>query len=225
MSNHYHLIIETPDGNLSSGMRQLNGIFTQASNNRHKRTGHLFQGRYKAILVDKDAYLLELARYVVLNPVRAHIVDDASQWLWSSYRATSGIYSTPDWLSSNYLLKLFSKQRKTAIERYTQFVNQGLREESPWKNIKAQIFLGDNAFVEEMQSHIPDDAEVSDIPSIQTRPPAASLENISLQYPDRNSAIISAYATGQYSYKILGEYFKLHFTSIAKIIRLNNSKV
>ena len=76
MSNHYHLVIETPDGNLSKGMRQLNGVYTQASNRRHRRTGHLFQGRYKAILVDADAYLLELTRYVVLNPVRAGIVKD-----------------------------------------------------------------------------------------------------------------------------------------------------
>jgi putative transposase len=71
MTNHYHLVIETPDGNLSKGMRQLNGVYTQASNRRHGRVGRLFQGRYKAILVDGDAYLLELTRYVVLNPVRA----------------------------------------------------------------------------------------------------------------------------------------------------------
>lgn len=75
MSNHYHLLIETPDGNLSKGMRQLNGVFTQASNRRHQRSGHLFQGRYKAILVDADTYLMELIRYVVLNPVRAGMVD------------------------------------------------------------------------------------------------------------------------------------------------------
>ncbi|HWQ95123.1 MAG TPA: transposase, partial [Gammaproteobacteria bacterium] len=70
MDNHYHLLIQTPDGNLSKGMRQLNGVYTQASNRRHRRVGHLFQGRFKAILVDRDAYLLELSRYVVLNPVR-----------------------------------------------------------------------------------------------------------------------------------------------------------
>ena len=85
MTNHYHLVVETPDGNLSKGMRQLNGVYTQASNRRHQRTGHLFQGRFKAILVDKDSYLLELARYVVLNPVRALMVAHPGQWQWSSY--------------------------------------------------------------------------------------------------------------------------------------------
>ncbi len=90
MSNHYHLLIETPDGNLSKGMRQLNGVFTQYSNRRHRRTGHLFQGRYKAILVDADRYLLELARLVVLNPVRAGMVADAGDWPWSSNGAMVG---------------------------------------------------------------------------------------------------------------------------------------
>lgn len=87
MGNHYHLLIQTPDGNLSSGMRQLNGVYTQASNRRHQRVGHVFQGRFKAILVDSDAYLLELARYVVLNPVRAGMVEGAQDWPWSSCRA------------------------------------------------------------------------------------------------------------------------------------------
>ena len=96
MSNHYHLILETLDGNLSKGMRQLNGVFTQASNRRHQRSGHLFQGRYKAILVDKDSYLLELARYVVLNPVRATgMVRRIEGWPWSSYPAMVGFTAVP----------------------------------------------------------------------------------------------------------------------------------
>ena len=90
MSNHYHLVLETPEGNLAQGMRQLNGVYTQQVNRRYGKTGHVFQGRYKAILVDKDSYLLELARYVVLNPVRAAMVKDARDWPWSSYRAMIG---------------------------------------------------------------------------------------------------------------------------------------
>jgi len=85
MGNHYHLAVETPDGNLSKGMRQLNGVYTQTSNRRHVRVGHLFQGRYKAILMDGDAYLLELTRYVVLNPVRARMVAGPGDWRRSSY--------------------------------------------------------------------------------------------------------------------------------------------
>src|SRR3972149_2645148 len=84
MGNHYHLVIETPAGNLARGMRQLNGNYTQTFNRQHRRAGHLFQGRYKAILVDKDSYLLEVIRYVLLNPVRARLTNTAGQWRWNS---------------------------------------------------------------------------------------------------------------------------------------------
>ena len=80
MNNHYHLVIETPDGNLSLGMRQLNGVYTQGFNRRHKRAGHLFQGRFKAVVVQKESHLLETCRYVVLNPVRGRRVDRPDRW-------------------------------------------------------------------------------------------------------------------------------------------------
>ena len=82
--------VETVEGNLSKGMRHLNGVYTQNFNRRHKRVGHVFQGRYKAILVEKDPYLLELSRYVVLNPVRAGMVNDVGEWPWSSYLVMLG---------------------------------------------------------------------------------------------------------------------------------------
>ena len=112
MDNHYHLLIQTPDGNLSKGMRQLNGVFTQSSNRRHSRVGHLFQGRFKAILVDSDAYLLELARYVVLNPVRAEMAKKADRWHWSSYRASVGLVSADEFLAVDGLLAQFAKRRR-----------------------------------------------------------------------------------------------------------------
>ncbi len=100
MSNHYHFLVQTPDANLSKGMRQLNGIYTQYYNRRHGLTGHLFQGRYKSILVDQDAYLLELSRYIVLNPAKAGMVKSVEKWVWSSYRAMVGMTPSPEWLSS-----------------------------------------------------------------------------------------------------------------------------
>ncbi len=90
MDNHYHLLLETPEGNLALGMRQLNGVYTQTFNKRHNRAGHLLQGRYKGILVQKDSHLLDVSRYVVLNPVRARMVETPDTWKWSSYRATAG---------------------------------------------------------------------------------------------------------------------------------------
>jgi putative transposase len=111
MTNHYHLVAETVEGNLSQGMRHFNGVYTQASNRRHSRTGHLFQGRFKGILVDRDVYLLELTRYVVLNPVRAQMVEAPEHWPWSSYRAMIGSAPAPPWLAVDGLLSQFCSSR------------------------------------------------------------------------------------------------------------------
>ncbi|MFT3733508.1 MAG: transposase [Rhodocyclaceae bacterium] len=122
MSNHYHLLIETPEGNLSAGMRQLNGVYTQRFNRVHGRVGHVFQGRFKGVVVERDAYLLELARYIVLNPVRARMVSDVGDWPWSSYRAMLGVDACPTWLNARGLLAAFGVRPSGARARYIDFV-------------------------------------------------------------------------------------------------------
>jgi len=149
MSNHYHLLIETPDANLSRGMRQLNGVYTQTFNRAHGRAGHVFQGRYKAILVEKESYLLELSRYIVLNPVRAGMVNSAKDWPWSSYRATAGQVKGPGYLNIDWMLAAFAKRKSVAIERYKKFVAQGKDQPSPWTLLRNQIYLGSEQFVDE----------------------------------------------------------------------------
>ena len=114
MSNHYHIVVETVEGNLAQGMRQINGVYTQYVNRTHARVGHAFQGRYKAILVEKDAYLLELARYVVLNLVRAGMVARAEDWSWTFYRAMIGAEPAPAWLAVDGLLRGFGRTRSEA---------------------------------------------------------------------------------------------------------------
>lgn len=218
MDNHYHLVVQTPDGNLSRGMRQLNGVFTQASNRRYRCSGHLFQGRFKAILVDADAYLLELARYVVLNPVRAQRVDDPAKWTWSSYRATVGKAPVPQWLAVSGLLRRFARRRTEARQRYRQFVAEGLGQGSIWTGLRQQIYLGDERFVERMQHRmtVPDELNV---PRAQRRPPAPSLEALAATHPERNAAIAAAYATGAYSYRQIAEFFGLHLVTVGRIVR------
>ena len=137
MDNHYHLLVETPDANLSKGMRQLNGVFTQSINRKHGRVGHLFQGRYKAILVDKDAYLLELCRYIVLNPVRAKMVDTPDEWLWSSWHCMVGKQASPNWLATDALLNYFDKERSVAIAEYIHFVEEGVNK-TIWDDLQHQ---------------------------------------------------------------------------------------
>jgi len=114
MDTHYHILIETPEANLSLGMRQLNGVYTQRYNKKHKQVGHIFQGRYKAILVDKENYLLELCRYVVLNPVRAGLVKLPEHWQWGSYQPTAGLSKVPEFLTVDWILGLFGTNRQDA---------------------------------------------------------------------------------------------------------------
>ncbi len=207
MSNYYHLLLQTPDANLSKGMRQLNGVYTQAYNRRHQKTGHLFQGRYKSILVDEDKYLLELSRYIVLNPVKAGMVKKVDQWKWSSYLATVGQASVPNWLSSDYLLSQFSVQRKTAIRKYQAFVQGGLKNDPIWSQLSNQIYLGGEAFVQKVQRHIGDQGKELQIPKIQKRSIAKPLVEYERMTSERDEAIVQVYASGAYSYQELGNYF------------------
>ena len=219
MTNHYHLLVETPEANLARGMRQLNGVYTQRFNRRHKRVGHVFQGRYKAILVEKDAYLLELARYIVLNPVRARMVKTPKDWAWSSYRASAGLTEGPTWLCTDKLLATLGRVRHRAVERYRAFVAEGKNQPSPWETLTHQIYLGSDAFVEALQTRQLPDRDLSEIPIIQRRPSPPGLGYYKQHYGDRDQAIASAYAGGGYTLKEIGEHFGLHYSRISRIVR------
>lgn len=216
MTNHYHLVVQTLEPNLSDGMRQLNGVYTQASNRRHKRTGHVFEGRYKAIVMEADEYLMELARYVVLNPVRAGVVTKPEDWKWSSYRATAGEEKAPQWLATGRLLTWFSNSWAQARTRYKQFVAEGA-DKNVLDEVRQQVYLGGEAFVKQVQDavDIPDDPAII---GIQRKPPAPPLERIAETAGSRNEAIVEAYKTGFYSYTDIGKYFGLHPSSIGRII-------
>lgn len=219
MDNHYHLLIETPDANLSKGMRQLNGVYTQASNRRHGRVGHLFQGRFKAILVDSDSYLLELTRYVVLNPVRAKMVKLPGDWPWSSYRASVGLAPAYPWMATDGLLAQFGQQREVAQKRYVEFVISGIQAASPWSQLTGQVYLGDAQFVQRMQAQRESSKSDIQIPRVQRRPPPPALTEIAEKSRNRDEAIVAAYRTGGYSYQAIADYFGLHFTTVGKIVR------
>jgi len=218
MTNHYHLLIETPEGNLSQFMRHLNGVYTQRFNFNNRRTGHLFEGRYKSILVQQDLYLLELARYVVLNPVRAGMVRAAKEWPWSSYRATAGLYSPPEWLNTAWILSNFSAQYTKAIKQYRKFVSDGKNQQKPWQSLSNQVYLGDQKFIDRAQNKIPQEQDLSEVPAVQRRTKAKSLGYYKKQNKDRNAAIIQAFSSGGYSMKELGKYFGLHYSSISRIV-------
>lgn len=218
MDNHYHLVIETPDANLSKGMRHLNGVYTQSFNRKHKRVGHVFQGRYKAVIVQKESYLLELARYVVLNPVRARMVRSAKDWPWSSYRKTAGFIEADRWLNVDWLLSAFSKRRSEAFKCYRRFVSEGKNQPCVWESLKNQVFLGDERFVDDMQCKINPEARLRDIPLVQKRSVPKPLESYANKSASRDEAIRLAYASGGYSMQEIGDYFSLHYSRVSRII-------
>uniref|UniRef100_A0A486XJN9 Transposase IS200-like domain-containing protein n=1 Tax=Rheinheimera sp. BAL341 TaxID=1708203 RepID=A0A486XJN9_9GAMM len=217
MTNHYHLLVETPDANLSKGMRQLNGTFTQAINRKHQRVGHLFQGRYKAILVDKDAYLLELSRYIVLNPIRAKMVQNLEEWPWSSWHVVMDKAASPAWLATDALLSMFAKQRKAAREKYAAFVQQG-KNVPVWDKLSNQIFLGNDDFVQSHLAQLNEQDELSDIPKKQRRVAAKTFVEYENTANTRNDAIVAAYRSGGYTLKEIGSHFGLHYSWVSKIV-------
>ena len=224
MDNHYHLLIETPEANLSKGMRQLNGVYTQTFNRAHDREGHVFQGRYKAILVEKDGYLLELARYIVLNPVRAGMVRSVEEWPWSSYRATTAPARAPSFLNTKGLLAGFGRPKRAAIEKYKQFISEGRGNPSPWQALRNQVYLGSERFVENLQAMIDGERELTEIPLPQKRPAPKPISHYETSSHSRNEAMVKAYRSGGYTLKAIGEYFGLHYSTVSGIIKDHKSK-
>jgi REP element-mobilizing transposase RayT len=224
MTNHYHLVMETPEGNLSKGMRQLNGVYTQTFNRRHRRVGHVFQGRYKAILVDKDRYLLELSRYVVLNPVRAGLVQEASEWCWSSYRATVGEVECPPWLQANWLLAQFGRSRRRAIEHYQAFVREGRGQPQIWAELKQQIYLGDEHFIARLQRLRLTEDDLREVPLAQRRPPAKPLAAYAAQAAEPKQAMTDAYRAGAYSMKEIARFFGVHYSTVSRAVQQGENK-
>ena len=153
MDNHYHIILETPKGNLLKVMHGINSRYTGYFNRTYKRAGHLFQGRYKGILIDKDNYLIELSRYVHLNPVRAKVVDRPEKWRWSSYPGYIDKGRASRCIEYAWVLSRFGSDIKTAKRRYRKFVEEGLAEEipTPLEDIHGQIVLGSEGFIEKIK--------------------------------------------------------------------------
>ncbi len=218
MSNHYHLLIETQAASLSKGMKILNGSYTQYFNRNQSRVGHVFQGRFKAILVERDSHLLELCRYVVLNPVRARMVRSAKDWPWSSYRATAGLSRAHAVLSMDWILGNFGRREKIAQEKYRAFVLAGKGQPSPWEKLKNQVFLGSDQFIEESQSHISQDQSLDDIPKLQKLAPPKPLSHYAQSYSEKEG-MARAYLSGHYTLADVGAVWGKSYARVSRAVK------
>jgi REP element-mobilizing transposase RayT len=222
MDNHYHIVIETIEGNLSQGMRQLNGVYTQNSNRKHGRVGHIFQGRYKAILIEKEAYLLELSRYVVLNPIRADRVNDIADWKWSNYSAMIGKELLPEWLETDWLLSQFGASKNEAIIAYKNFVREGIGLPPIWDALKCQMYLGEDSFIEKIQEFnksFENGQDLKEVPRLQRRSITKALEWYEKTYESREEAMAQAYFSGNYTMKEISSWFKMHYSTVSRAVR------
>ena len=229
MGNHYHLVLHTRQGNLSRLMRQINGVYTQDFNRRHGLVGHLFQGRFKAILVDRDAYLLALCRYVERNPPAAGLVADPRDWPWSSCRAHLGLEPTPPWLDSDglhaYLLGRElrdARDRRRAAERYAAVIDDAAASAagaSFWGDaLRQQIYLGSDDFVARMQALAPTPARsAAEVPRAQRRRPV-SLPTCLAQHPDRRQAMHAAYREHGFTMSAIARELGLSVSRVSRVI-------
>jgi REP element-mobilizing transposase RayT len=223
MENHYHLVVETGEGNLAKGMRQLNGVYTQTYNRRHRSTGHVFEGRYKAVLIQKESHFLEVCRYVVLNPVRAKAVREPKEWKWSSYRATSGVEKCHGCLSPEEILGRFAARKSVAQKKYREFVLTGIGEESIWKGLRGQSLLGEEEFIDKFVKHVRGYEKVEEIPRAQrylSRPSLQKLfgSRVVEGLSRRDEAISEAVEKHGYSQKEVADHLDLHYSTISCIV-------
>jgi putative transposase len=217
MTNHFHLLIETPEGNLGQGMRQLNSAYSQHFNRRHGLVGHVMQGRYHAILVQKESYLQELARYIVLNPVRAGIVDSPEKWEWSSYSATVGEKSAPSWLTIDWLLASFGREHISAKDAYRNFVMAGIGAESPLEKVSFQCILGDEGFIAEHRKSV-DEHVSGEIVRTQRRALAMSLDEYQLNFSPRDVAMAQAYQSTAFSMNQIAAHFGVSVQTVSRAV-------
>jgi putative transposase len=217
MGNHYHLMLETVEPNLSHAMRQLNGLYTQHFNRRHRLVGHLFQGRYKAILVQKESYLLELTRYIVLNPVRARMVTTPDEWPWSSHSHFVAQQAPPSWLERDWLLAQFGKMREQAVAAYEQFVLDGIDKTSPLLATRHQILLGDDAFVSAHQQG-QNPGTLVEVVREERRAVALPLSEYASRYSNRNEAMARAYLSTAFTMPKIAHAFGVSTRTVSRAL-------
>ncbi len=223
MTNHYHLLIETPDGNLSVGMRQVNGVYTQLFNKRHGRSGHLFQGRYKAILIQKDSHLLEVCRYVVLNPVRAKMVETPENYPWSSYLATAGRAKIHPCLTTDWVAGQFSGKRGKAEQEYRKFVSWGIGEQTIWTGVRGQAILGEEEFADRFVDYLRKHKDVPEITRSQKYLNRPALEKV---FPKeilqnklkRDLRIADAVRKHGYLQREIADHLGLNYATVSRLV-------
>lgn len=238
MDNHYHLLLETPLGNLSKVLHHINGAYTTYFNTKRKRSGHLFQGRYKAILVEKDSYCKELSRYIHLNPIRAGLADKPSEYRWSSYPYYIRKEKRPAWLTTESVLGYFGKDESSAQKNYRKFVEDALESETknPLKDVFASTFLGSSEFITWAKEKFVGSKNVDtrNIPVLRELVEKPSLEQIERTVESiigkkhalcRKFCIYASHQYGGFALREIGAYYGMRGSAVSQCSRRFKHKV
>ena len=220
MSNHYHLVLDTPRGNLSDAIRHLNGCYSQAYNRRHDQTGHTFEARYRSLVIQGEIYLKRANRYVVRNPLRARVTNSAAEWRWSTYRATAGLETPPPWLYLDWIESSFNAaSREDAQRRYRDYVNA--RTASKSKIDTKALVLGSKRFeaavveairLQQLDRLLP----IGD--AVPAPPPLASLfHGVAAGSHSRGEVIFDAHVTHGYCLGEIAMHLGIHRTAVGKL--------
>ena len=238
MDNHYHLLLETPLANLSQILHHINGAYTAYFNTKRKRSGHLFQGRYRAIVVEKDTYCQELSRYIHLNPVRAGLVDKPSEYRWSSYSYYIGKERKPAWLTTESVLGYFGQDESSARKNYRKFVETavGLDTKAPLEEVFASTFLGSEKFIAWAKKNLIDrsKADTRNIPVLKQMVDKPSLKEIQQtiesiigkDHPFRKAlSIYMSHQYGGFRLKEIGVYYGMRGSAVSQSSRRFKQKI
>jgi len=222
MGNHYHLLLQTLEANLSVAMRHLNGVYTQRFNRRHERCGHVLQGRFGAQIVDGDAYLREVCRYIVLNPVRAGLVAHPGDWRWSSFLATSGETTVPGFLSVDWMRGLSgARTQAEAVRRFVSFVEAGIGAPgNPLNRFRAKPQLS-KAVTEQMGEQCRGAMECIEFPRAQrfaSRPPLARIFAGVASKAERNCRVVGAVREHGYTMREVAEFLGRHYATVSRVL-------
>lgn len=221
MGNHYHAILDAPRFNLSDAMRHLNGQFAQFSNRQHERTGHVFEERFRSIVVQWRSYLRRASRYVVRNPVRAKVVASPDLWAWSTYRATAGLESPPPWLYQGWLCEAFETDSlEIAQQRYREYVNDPeARDKHP---TNTALVWGSRKYAARVKDLLADRLDARATPGWRAlgRPPLDQLfVPTQPTRADRDRLIVVAHETHGYTFAAIGKHLRLHPSSVSAAYR------
>ncbi len=217
MPDSFQLFIKTPKPNLSKGMRQLNGIYTQRYNVKYETQGNIFHGRFKAVLVEEQSFS-ELVQHVVHVPVLKRKARKLDKWKWSSYQAIAGSVEGPQWLNTSEVLSHYGKQKKRAQTAFAKVVAAMDKDDDITAAIQGQILLGSDSFVAKWKKQLAS-GKVMDKARQRKAKKVKPLSDFGKRFKNIKTAMVKAYETGNYTLDQIGKHFGVHYSTVSRTVK------